>query len=135
MPAQPGGSRPSLRVVRVSGKGRGVVAGCHLRAGEVVDAAPVIVIPAREWQLVAGTVLGRFSFAWDEGTGSMALALGRASLFNHSYAPNVAAEKRVSTRHIVFAALRDIGTGEELTLNYHGDPDCRDPLGFDVKDP
>lgn len=77
-------------------------------------------------------MLGRYTFAWDDRTGSVALALGRVSLLNHSYTPNLAAEKRVAARTIVFVALRDVDKGEELTINYHGDADCRDPVGFPV---
>ena len=114
------------------GKGRGLLAGRSFRRDEVVDLAPVIVIPARQAGVVGQTVIARFTFAWDEKTGSVALALGRVSLLNHSYMPNVAAEKQMASRSIRFYALRDICPGEELTINYHGDPTCRDPMDFRV---
>lgn len=122
-----------LRVAAVRGKGRGIVAGRRFSCGDVVDAAPVVVIPGRQRPLVERTVLAQFSFVWDDATGSTAVALGRGSLFNHSYEPNVAAEKHVASRMIYFTALRDIDRGEELTLNYHGDASCLDPIWFDVK--
>ncbi|MGI8685657.1 MAG: SET domain-containing protein-lysine N-methyltransferase [Acidimicrobiales bacterium] len=132
MPSPQDESRPSLRVVPLPGKGRGIVAGDRIASGQVVDAAPVIVIPARSSAVVQETVLGRYTFTWDERTGSVALALGRVSLLNHSYTPNLAAEKRTATRTIAFIALRDVDKGEELTINYHGDADCRDPVWFPV---
>lgn len=116
------------------GKGRGVVAGRCFRRGEVIDAAPVVVIPAREWELVQGTVVGRFCFGWDDATGSVAVALSRTSLLNHSYTPNVVSEKHLRSRLIVFMSLRDIETGEELTLNYNGAPGSREVVDFTVKD-
>jgi len=119
-------------VTAIRGKGRGLVAGCKIARGDIVDAAPVLVVPARSSAVVQETVLGRYTFAWDDRTGSVALALGRVSLLNHSYTPNLAAEKRVASRTIVFVALRDVDEGEELTINYHGDADCRDPVGFPV---
>ena len=128
----PPGSTP-LRVVSVPGKGRGLRAGRRFSCDEVVDAVPVLVIPGREWELAGQTVLARFAFAWDDATGSMALALGRVSLLNHSYKPNLFAQKRVASRMIDFTALRDIEAGEELTINYHGEATCKDPLGFEVK--
>jgi len=128
-------SAEPLRIVRVQGKGRGIVAGRHIGQGEVLETAPVVVIPAREWTFVEQTVIARFSFAWDDDRGSAAVALGRGSIFNHSYTPNVAAEKSLSTRVIRFVALRDIEPGEELTLNYLGDADSRGSVGFDVKEP
>jgi len=134
MAATPLSPEPSLlRVVPVPGKGRGVRAGRRLSCGEVVDAAPVVVIPSRQRRMVEQTVLAQFSFVWDDETGSTAVALGRGSLFNHSYEPNVAAEKRIAARMIHFIALREIEPGEELTLNYHGDAGCRDPIWFEVK--
>ena len=108
------------------------MAGSSITCGQVVDVAPVVVIPARATQAVQETVLGQFVFGWDERTGSTALALGRVSLLNHSYEPNVAAEKRRASRTIAFVALRDVARGEELTLNYHGDAACRDPVWFPV---
>lgn len=132
MPTPPGNAGQLLRVVSIPGKGRGLVAGCRIACGWVVDVVPVIVVPARSATTVQETVLGRFTFAWDERTGSVALALGRVSLLNHSYKPNLAAEKRVGARTIAFIALRDVDQGEELTINYHGQADCQDPLGFPV---
>ncbi len=123
----------ALRVVRVPGKGRGVRAGRTIACGEIIDSAPVVVLSAREWELVAQTVLGQFAFEWDEAKGSVAVALGQGSFLNHSYAPNVASDKDLRGRRIVFSAVRDIARGEELTLNYNGDLDSREPVGFEVR--
>ena len=123
----------ALRVVRVPGKGRGVRAGRTFSRGEVIERAPVVVLSGREWQLVEQTALGRFAFGWDDAKGSVAIALSRGSLFNHSYTPNVASDKDVRGRCIVFSAARDIAPGEELTINYNGELDSREPVGFDVK--
>ncbi len=124
---------PALRVVRIPGKGRGVRAGRTIAQGEVVDCAPVVVLSAREWELVEQTVLGQFAFGWDEAEGSVAIALGQGSFLNHSYVPNLASDKDVRGRCIVFSAVRDIAPGEELTINYNGDLDSREPVGFEVK--
>jgi uncharacterized protein len=124
---------PALRIVRVPGKGRGVRAGRTFARGEVIDSPPVVVLSAREWQLVEQTILGQFAFGWDDAKGSVAIALGAGSFLNHSYAPNVASDKDVRGRRIVFSAVRDIARGEELTINYNGDLDSREPVGFEVK--
>lgn len=128
----PAAGAESLGIVRVPGKGRGVRAGRRFVQGEVIEAAPVVVVPAKEWALVEQTDLGRFCFVWDDEKGSVAVALGRCSLFNHSYAPNVRAEKIFRSRMMRFLARRDIEIGEELTINYNGDVESRDPVGFDV---
>ena len=130
-----GSRNEPLRIVRVPGKGRGIVAGCPYAAGELVEAAPVVVVPPAEWAFVEQTELGRFCFVWDDDKGSVAVALGRGSLFNHSYTPNVTPEKNIRGKVMRFFALRDIAPGEELTINYNGDVDSRDPVGFEVTDP
>lgn len=123
----------ALRVVRVPGKGRGVRAGRAIAQGEVIESASVVILSAQEWELVEQTVLGQFAFGWDDDKGSVAIALGQGSFLNHSYEPNVASDKDVAGRCIVFSAVRDIAPGEELTINYNGDLDSREPVGFDVR--
>ncbi|HET7487443.1 MAG TPA: SET domain-containing protein [Acidimicrobiales bacterium] len=125
---------PLLRVVEVPGKGRGVVARRPIAAGQVVEKAPVVVIPAAQWPLVEETVFGHYCFEWEEEHGTYALVLGRPSLFNHSYEPNMLCHRRFRTRRMEFVARRDIDRGEELTINYHGEPGARGALWFDVHD-
>lgn len=135
MAPSPAAPRQALRIVQVPGKGRGILAGTAFGPGEVVDTTPVVVVPARQRSLVETTELGRFCFIWDDRTGSLAFALGRGSLINHSYDPNVVTEKKVAARLIVFVARRAIEAGEELTINYNGEPSNREPVGFRVHDP
>lgn len=123
----------ALRVVRVPGKGRGVRAARAIASGEVIDSAPVVVLSAQEWDLVAQTVLADYVFRWDDDKGSVAIALSQASMFNHSYSPNVASDKDIRGRRILFSAVRDIAPGEELTINYNGDVDSHEPVGFEVR--
>ncbi|MFN2608448.1 MAG: SET domain-containing protein [Acidimicrobiales bacterium] len=125
---------PALRVVAIRGKGRGVVAGRPFAAGEVLEQAPALVIPADEWDLAGATLIARYAFRWREPSGDSALALGRCSLLNHSYSPNAWARNRVRERLIEFVALRDIAEGEEVTINYNGDPDGDAPVDFAVRD-
>lgn len=133
-PSAPAPGHP-LRIVQVPGKGRGILAGKTFEPGEVVDITPVVVVPARQRSWVEKTELGRFCFVWDDRTGSLAFALGRGSLINHSYEPNVVTEKKMAARLIVFVARREIEAGEELTINYNGEPGSREPVGFQVHDP
>lgn len=122
-----------LHVRAIRGKGRGIVAGRRFSEGELIERIPVIVIPARDWELVGTSVLSDFCFNWGDHEEETAIALGHASLFNHSYQPNAYAELRVRQRLIEFTALRDIEEGEEITINYNGDPDSTDDVGFAVR--
>ena len=122
-----------LRVRTIRGKGRGIIAGRRFAEGEVIERNPVIVIPDHEWALVGESVLSAFCFSWGNGAEDTAIALGHGSLLNHSYQPNVFAQLRIRQRQIEFVALRDIEEGEEITLNYNGDPDNTDEVGFPVR--
>jgi SET domain-containing protein len=126
---------PAVRVVSVRGKGRAVLAARPVPAGEVIERAPVIVIPAADWDVVSATAVGRYCFCWRDRAGDTAIALGYGSLLNHSYAPNAYTRRSIRQRAMEFIALRDIAEGEEITLNYNGDPDGRAAVGFRVLAP
>ncbi len=117
----------AVEVKRVKGKGRGVFARRFIAAGEVIERVPVLVLPVEEGD--DDSVLSEYCFLW--GRGTMALALGYGSLYNHSFQPNARYDD-VGTQTKVFTALRDIEPGEEVTVNYNGDPKDRSPVEFPV---
>ncbi len=117
----------AIEVKRVKGKGRGVFARRQIRKGEVIETVPVIVLPGEE--VGDGSASTDYCFAW--GRGTVALALGYGSLYNHSYEPNACYED-VGGRTKLFVAIRDIAAGEEITVNYNGEPGDRSPVWFDV---
>jgi len=117
-------------IKRARGKGRGVFARTRIRKGAVIEKVPVLIIPIKH--LVGGLtnpILQKYFYIWNKG--NVAVSLGYGSLYNHSYAPN--AEYEHDTASIVYRALRDIAKGEEITINYNGDPRDRGPVGFEVK--
>ncbi len=123
----------AIEVRRIRGKGRGVFARRPIREGEEIERAPVLVIPIDEVENgEESTRLMDYYFVW--GRGTYALALGYGSLYNHSYQPNARYDD-VAPQTKVFTALRDIATGEEITVNYNGDPDDHSPVGFEVLPP
>ncbi len=124
----------SLLVVKIPGKGRGVRAGRRFVRDEVIERAPVVVLSATDWEIASQTDVSRYCFSWGRGGLQAAIALGIGSLFNHSYAPNAFARPRAQERLMEFVALRDIEANEEITINYNGDPDNREPVGFRVRD-
>jgi SET domain-containing protein len=121
-----------LRVVDVPGKGRGVVAGRDLRAGELIETAPVIVLGAAGKTALSTTILDHYGYDWfADGTG-LAVALGYGSLYNHSFAPNAVYRKNFDSNTIEYRTLIDVPAGAEICINYNGDPKDRTPLWFDV---
>ncbi|MDX1944850.1 MAG: SET domain-containing protein [Pirellulaceae bacterium] len=116
------------------GKGRGVVACRDFRAGELIERAPVIPIPADELSLLQQTRLGSYYFEWGNDCRQGAIALGHSSLYNHSYEPNARYETREAEDVIEIFALREIRAGEEITINYNNlHESAHQPLSFAVK--
>jgi SET domain-containing protein len=113
-------------------KGRGVFARRDVAEGEVVERSPVVPLPPEQTAAIEHTLLDEYVFLWGPAKDRCAVALGLGSLFNHSYEPNVAYSRDHEGREMLFTALRDVPAGTELTINYNGVPDCRDPVWFDV---
>ena len=116
-------------VRKAKGKGRGVFARQAIKEGNLIERVPVLVVPIEH--LVGGMhspVLARFFYMWSKD--KVAISLGYGSLYNHSYRPNAHYQHGPLT--ISYSALRDIAQGEEITINYNGDPEDKSPVGFSV---
>ena len=122
----------SLRVGTAAGKGRAVYACRRFAPGELIERAPVLRLSSEEWTAVANTILSQYCFRFGPGQLDAALALGYGSLYNHSYSPNARYDEEPGAL-MAFTALRPIATGEEITINYNGDPEDRAPVGFEVR--
>ena len=118
----------AVEVKRSRGKGRGVFARRAIRKGEVFETCPVLVVPAAAIEDYSAG-FGPYVFEWGEG--KVALALGFGSLYNHSYRPNARYDD-VGPQTKEFTALRDIEPGEEIVVNYNGNPRSRTAVWFDV---
>ncbi|QDU62233.1 SET domain protein [Planctomycetes bacterium Pan216] len=119
-----------IEVRKIPGKGRGVVARRTIPKGVIFERCPVLVLPNDEIFPENGeSKLSYYVFEWGKDT--VALALGYGSLYNHSYSPNARYDDAgVQTK--IFSALREIQAGEEITINYNGEPSKQIPVGFDV---
>jgi hypothetical protein len=123
-------SRPGFEVAEYPGRGRGIRALRKFRKGECIERSHVIVIPREQWPSIEHTVFFDHTFYWGEDEEDAALALGFGSLFNHSYRPNAVYTRFFAEGQIHFFTLRDIEPGEEVTINYNGDPADDQPLWF-----
>jgi SET domain-containing protein len=118
-----------IRVRNVKGKGRGVFASETIAKGNLIERVPIVLVPIEH--LIGGLyspVLARFFYMWNKK--NVAISLGYGSLYNHSYRPNAHYQHGKMT--ISYTALRDIAKGEEITINYNGDPRDRSRVGFPV---
>jgi SET domain-containing protein len=116
-------------VRKAKGKGRGVFARKDIKKGQVIERVPILLVPIEN--LIGGLhnpALARFFYLWNKK--QVAISLGYGSLYNHSYNPNAFYEH--GTMSIIYSALRDVPKGEEITINYNGDPKDKSPMGFEV---
>lgn len=116
-------------------KGRGVFAAVPIAAGALIEAAPVILVPAAQCALIDRTILHDYYFDWDggpegsaAGEGRGALALGLVSLCNHSRRPRARVRRNVAQCTLDLVALTPIAAGDEVTIDYN----C--PLWFAPQD-
>jgi SET domain-containing protein len=112
------------------GRGRGVFASRPFAPGECIERAPVLVLPRAELEPLRRTLLDSYWFWWDEAHN--ACALGYASLYNHQCPANARFAPDAARAEIVFTAARAIAAGEEITINYLGEPDDPTPPWFPV---
>lgn len=115
-------------VGEAKGIGRGIFTDKRIASGHLIERCPVIVIPAADTAALDATVLYDYYFAWCEEREDIAIGLGYASLYNHSFTPNACYELRHDRLSIDFVALQDIAAGQQILVNYNGDPQDRSPL-------
>lgn len=123
--------------VRLSpSRGRGIFAKRPFAAGEEIEVSPVFPIGAAESEAIRPLSFSHNLFDWvplSDGTWSLAVVTGLGMLFNHSYTPNADYDRDEERMALVFTAIKPISIGEEIFINYNGDPDAKDPLWFEVE--
>jgi len=112
------------------GKGRGVFAQRSWQPGELIERAPALVLSPADTKTIQNTLLDRYYYVWGDAGDEAAIALGNGSIYNHSWEPNAIYVRRPELNEIHFLAHRSIAPGDEITVNYNGWPDNRDPLDF-----
>jgi hypothetical protein len=110
------------------GKGRCVRAAIDLKRGALIEVAPVLLIKNKH---MGGPFASDYPFQWSRGVS--ALPLGFGVIYNHSYDPNAVYYQDHDANVMRYETRRAIKRGEEITINYNGDPTDQSPVWFDVK--
>lgn len=105
---------------------RGMIAVSSIRKASVIERCPVILVPKKEQVHLFQTKVRNYYFDWTRK--NCAVVLGYGSLVNHSYSPNAYYRWDYKAKYLTFVALKDIPKGEEVTINYNGDPVDMTPL-------
>lgn len=118
-----------ITVKRIGKKGRGVFALQDFKKGEIIESCPVINVTPKERKKCDATILAYYIYPWrSERSGS--IVLGYGSLYNHSYTPNADWKQNFKSETMVYRAVKPIKKGEEITVNYNGEPDDQTPIDW-----
>ena len=118
-----------VAIKRFPKKGRGVFALKSFKIGEIIENAPVLTFSPKERKNLEKTLLNYYIYPWRSTRGA-ALVLGYGSIYNHSYSPNADWKQNFKTMCMVFRAVKPIKKGEEITVNYNGEPDDKTPIDW-----
>jgi SET domain-containing protein len=72
----------------------------------------------------------RLLFSLGDKLDDCAIALGYGSMYNHELNPNANFILDLENMTIDIEAIQDIAAGEEITLNYHGEPGDESEVWF-----
>lgn len=117
-------------VVIKTKNGRGVAAIKDFKKGEIIECCPVIILTPKERKLCEKTILNSYIYPW-RSTRSAAIVLGLGSIYNHSYEPNADWRQNFKTKNMVFRSIKPIKKGEQITVNYNGEPDDQTPIRWE----
>ncbi|MEL6988949.1 MAG: SET domain-containing protein [Bacteroidota bacterium] len=121
---------PSLFVAK-NNKGRGIFTTEKINKGDLIEVCPLIIIPKDQVKQIHESKLHDYYFLWGEDQKEIAIALGYGSLYNHQLHPNADFLLDLVNETIDIFCIKDIGAGEEITINYHGEDGANDPLWFE----
>ena len=121
---------PSLYIAQSALGGRGVFTGAPIKKGDMIEVCPVIVMKEGEMAVLDTTTLYDYYFLWGDDQKQCAIALGFGSLYNHSAPSNADYFMEFEELFIEIYAVRNIDAGEEITINYNGDPNDKAPTWF-----
>jgi len=120
---------PNLYIAETN-HGRGVFTAAPISKGSVIEVCHVIIIPAEELPIIHRTHLHDYYFLWGKDMTACAIALGYGSLYNHAVQPNANFILDLANDTIDIEAITDISPGEEITINYNGEPGDKTKLWF-----
>jgi hypothetical protein len=110
--------------------GRGVFATNGFAKGETIETAPLIFLTTQEREWLQTTSLYHYYFLVGSTDFPVAVGLGLSSLYNHHFPASAVYHVFPKRGVIVIKAYKAISPGEEITLNYNGDPEDDGPVYF-----
>jgi hypothetical protein len=116
-PDEPTAGARGAAVQFATGERPGMLAAEKIDAGEIIDEAPVLVIPRHHARLLALTDVVPYLEDWPLGGGEVALPFGHAAMYRSGAEPNARLVKHLESMMLEVAALRTIEAGEEIVVS------------------
>ncbi|MBL0056322.1 MAG: SET domain-containing protein-lysine N-methyltransferase [Chitinophagaceae bacterium] len=110
--------------------GRGVFTTRSFKPGEVIERAPLVLLNTNDSEFLADSSLYHYYFMVENPKTPVAFGFGFSSLYNHAFPSNARYRIDLDRELIIITAHRPIRAGEEVTINYHGDPEDGSPVSF-----
>ena len=111
-----------LYIKNVKGKGRGVFCKQFIVKDAIFETAPLIVLPEQDYTTATASGLCDYFFNFNKEEGTLALALGFGSLYNHAVHSNAGYSLDRISKTIQYYELENIEPGTEICINYSGVP-------------
>lgn len=111
---------PGLFIAESEGRGRGVFTAVDIDKGDIIEYAPVIIIPPKQLTNINKTVFYDYYFNWPQPEGAACVALGYGSIYNHSLKPNAEIVLDIDNNILEFHCLKETSAGSEILIDYTG---------------
>ena len=108
---------------------RCIKAARDIKAGELLESCPIILLAFGELEHYDKTILTNYNYEWDDEND--AFVLGYCVLTNHSFSANAMYKRNFEKKEMEYYAVKDIKKDEEVLINYNGKPDDITPLKYD----
>lgn len=110
-----------VKLIDIPGKGRGVVATEAIRAGEVIEVCPILILRPKDAAFLEnGSDTLHYYFLEQTIFNRSCVMFGYASMYNHSFEPNADLDydDNPAEQYVLIRALKSIEPGEEIVWNY-----------------
>ncbi|MGD2113805.1 MAG: SET domain-containing protein [Acidobacteriota bacterium] len=106
---------PKIEVADSALPGYGVFANRPIRAGEILEECPVLILP------LESDALFDYRFRWPKVLDyrGYAIPLGFGCIYNHQDDPNADWDSDEERRLFIYRAIKDISAGEEIFISYN----------------
>jgi len=119
----------NFEIKKTSLRGRGLFTTKNIKKGEVIENCPVLILSPKERLNAEKTIFNYYIYPWRSTRGA-SMVLGYGSIINHSFKPNADWKQNFKSNTMVYRAIKNIKKGEEITVNYNGEPDDQTPIDW-----